>query len=97
MWRPPISDHPDDGPVAPGRNRLRAVGDSQRREKMKLIFGTKYNAEALAVFCKRITFEDAYRRADGKTEEERKAMAYRILTALSDVETCLEEAGFSSR
>jgi hypothetical protein len=64
---------------------------------MKLTFSNEYNAKALAVFCKRVIFEDAYRRADGETEEERKAMAYRILAALSDVETCLGEAGFSPR
>jgi hypothetical protein len=64
---------------------------------MKLTFSNKHNTEALAVFCKRVTFEDAYRRADGATEEERKAMAYRILAALSDVEACLGEAGFSPR
>jgi hypothetical protein len=64
---------------------------------MKLTISNKRNAEALAVFCKRVTFEDAYRRAHGETEEERKAMAYRILAALSDVETCLGEAGFSPR
>jgi hypothetical protein len=64
---------------------------------MKLTISNKYNAKALAVFCKRVTFEDAYRRADGETEIERQAMAYRILEALSDVETCLGEAGFSPR
>jgi hypothetical protein len=64
---------------------------------MKLTIENKHNAEALAVFCKRVTFEDAYRRAHGETEEKRKAMAYRILAALSDVETCLGEEGFSSR
>jgi hypothetical protein len=64
---------------------------------MKLTFRSKHEAEALAIFCKRATFDDAYRRADGETEEERKAMAYRILAALSDVETCLGEAGFSPR
>jgi hypothetical protein len=64
---------------------------------MKLTFSNEYNAEALAVFCKRVTFDDAYRRADGENEEERKAMAYRILSAISDVESCLREAGFSPR
>jgi hypothetical protein len=64
---------------------------------MKLTFSSEHNAEALAVFCKRVTFDDAYRRADGETEEERKAMAYRILSALSDVEMCLGEEGISPR
>jgi hypothetical protein len=62
---------------------------------MTLTYIDPDTAEVLAVFCKRVTFEDAYLRADGETEEERKAMAYRILSALSDVNTCLEEAGFS--
>ena len=64
---------------------------------MKLTFRNERNARAFAVFCKRVTFEDAYRRADVETEEERKAMAYRILEAFSDVETCLGKAGFSPR
>jgi hypothetical protein len=64
---------------------------------MKLTFSNEDNARAFAAFCKRVTFNDAYRRADGETEEERKAMAYRILAALSDVEASLGEAGFSSR
>jgi hypothetical protein len=64
---------------------------------MKLTFRSKHEAKALAVFCKRVTFDDAYRRADGETEEERKAMAYRILAAFSDLEACLGEAGFSPR
>jgi hypothetical protein len=51
-------------------------------------------ATALATFCKRATFDDAYLRADGITEEEHKAMAYRILEALSDVRECLEGAGY---
>jgi hypothetical protein len=55
------------------------------------------NAAALSVFCKRITFEDAYRRADGDTETARKEMAYRILRGLSDVEAGLAKAGFSAR
>jgi hypothetical protein len=59
---------------------------------MKLTFGNKHSARALATFCERVTFEDAYRRADGETEEERKEMAYRILAALSDVKTCLEDS-----
>jgi hypothetical protein len=64
---------------------------------MTLTFRNEHNAKALAVFCKRVTFEDAYRRADGETEKDRKAMAYKILLALSDVETYLREVGFSPR
>ena len=43
----------------------------------------------LAFFLKRVTFEDAYRRSHGDTEVARKAMAYRILEALSDLENKL--------
>jgi len=64
---------------------------------MQLTISNNYNAKALAVFCKRVTFDDAYSRADGETEADRKAMAYRILEAISDVESCLKEAGFSPR
>ena len=64
---------------------------------MKLTIGKKQNAAALAVFLKRVTYDDAYNKADGETEEERTAMAYQILNALSDVEACLADAGFSSR
>jgi len=58
---------------------------------------SKENAEALAVFCKRVTYDDAYRRADGETETERKMMAYGILEALSDVEAGLAKAGYAPR
>jgi hypothetical protein len=72
-----------------------AAGGSKGEVKMKLTFSNKYKGKALATFCTRVTFDDAYRRADGETEEERKEMAYRILAALADVETCFEEAGIS--
>ena len=65
--------------------------------KMTLTISNHKNAMALAMFCKRVTFDDAYRRAHGETEEERRDMAYRILEALSSVETCLADAGFSPR
>jgi len=54
-------------------------------------------AKALAVYCRRMTFDDAFRKADGETEDERTSMAYRILRAMSDIEACLEQAGFSSQ
>ena len=64
---------------------------------MKLTIRNNENAKALAVFLKRVTFDDAYNRADGETKDERTSMAYKILNALSDVEACLEEAGFCPR
>jgi len=56
---------------------------------MKNQICTDEYAEDLAQFCKRVTFEDAYRRSHGETEEERKAMAYRILRALGEVQEYL--------
>ena len=64
---------------------------------MELTFSNEHNAGALAVFCKRVTFEDAYRRSDGETGKDREAMAYRILGALSDIETYLGQKGLSPR
>jgi len=64
---------------------------------MDLTIKNNFNAEALAVFCKRVTYDDAYRRAHGETEDERKEMAYRILVALSEVEACLAKAGYAPR
>ena len=64
---------------------------------MKQIIHNKHDAMDLAVFCKRVTFEDALRRSDGEDEEARKAMAYRILRALGDVQNYLAEIGYSPR
>jgi len=64
---------------------------------MKLTI-SRDNAKVLALYVKRVTYDDAYRRTDcGDTEEKRKAMAYRILVALSEVEKGLEKEGFSPR
>jgi len=41
---------------------------------------------ALSYFLNRVTFDDAYARSHGDTEEERKEMAYQILAALSELE-----------
>ena len=65
--------------------------------KMELTINNVCHAAALSVFLKRVTFEDAYRRADGETETARKEMAYRILQGLQAVETSLADAGFSPR
>jgi len=51
----------------------------------------------LAYFVKRATFEDAYKRAHGETEEERKSMAYRILGAFEEIGYSLRKAGYSPR
>ena len=51
----------------------------------------------LATFCKRATFDDAYNRSHGETEEERESMAYRVLRALGEVQAYLNDLGFSPR
>ena len=65
--------------------------------KIELAFDNLAHAATLAVFLKRVTFDDAYRRADGETETARKEMAYRILKGLKNVEKALAEAGISAR
>jgi len=47
-------------------------------------------ARDFALFLKRMTYEDAYRRTDcGFTEENRKAQAYRFLEGAADVENSI--------
>jgi hypothetical protein len=64
---------------------------------METIFNNEDNAEAMSYFCKRMTYEDAYRRAHGETEKAREAMAYRILGAISDIQAYLNKLGFAPR
>jgi flagellar biosynthesis protein FliP len=52
----------------------------------------KKQALALAIFFKRATFDDAYRRAHGETEEAQKDMAYTMLNAFSKIEHGLEKS-----
>jgi hypothetical protein len=68
-------------PTDPPRNDRE--GEAEKPQKITL--GEK-NAKALSFFLERVTFETAYRHAHGETEEERKNMAYAILTALKDIE-----------
>jgi len=63
---------------------------------MKIEISDKY-AMDLAYFCKRATFDDAYERAHGETEEKHEAMAYRILRSLNEIEQSLRKAGYSPR
>jgi hypothetical protein len=65
--------------------------------KIQIDFRGKYQASALAEFCKRVTFDDAYRRASGETDEERKTQAYVILEGLADVQDALNKNGFYTR
>jgi len=47
-------------------------------------------ARDFALFLKRMTYEDAYRRTDsGYTEEKRKSQAYRFLEGAADVENSI--------
>jgi len=63
---------------------------------MKLEISGEY-ARDLAYFCKRATYDDAYERAHGETEEERDAMTLRILRAFSEISKSLCSAGISLR
>jgi hypothetical protein len=51
----------------------------------------------LALYLKRMTFEDAYRRSDGADKEELKEMAYRILAVIEKLQRELANEGFSPR
>jgi len=65
--------------------------------KINLNIRGEKQAEAVAQYCKRITFDDAYLRACGDTTEERKSAAYLILEGLWDVQKSLSESGISPR
>ena len=65
--------------------------------KITINLDNQRQAIALAQFCKRATFEDADRRAHGETPENKKAMAYDILTGLARVQTGIEEYGLYVR
>ena len=61
---------------------------------IKVDIRSEKHARALALYLKRITFEDALRRTDcGYSDEDRKEQAYTFLHAVNDVEKCLNEAG----
>ena len=55
-------------------------------------------AMALAQFCKRLSYEDFYRKADGcYGKEHQKAVADKFYGALFDLEKSLKDAGFCPR
>jgi hypothetical protein len=64
---------------------------------MRLTISDEKYLKALAYFCKRITYDDAYRRSHGETEAERKDMAYTILNVMSDISDILADGGYSVR
>jgi hypothetical protein len=50
----------------------------------------------LAEYCKRMTYEDAYRHAEGESEY-RKSKAYRYIGAVVKLQKLLADLGFSPR
>ena len=65
---------------------------------IKLSIRDEAHAKALALYLKRITFEDALRRTDcGFSDEDRKEQAYTFLHAVNDVEKGLNDAGIFPR
>jgi hypothetical protein len=50
----------------------------------------------LAEYCKRMTFEDAYRRAEGDGEY-RKSKAYRYIDAIEKLRKLLADLGYAPR
>jgi len=64
---------------------------------MSLNFLDKNEKCLLALYLKRMTYEDAYRRADATTNENQRAMAYRILDVLGKVQDELAKEGFAPR
>jgi len=65
--------------------------------KIQVTFRNEKAARAVAEFCKRVTFDDAYRRTAGETEESRKTAAYEMLDGLADIESALNNAGLYVR
>lgn len=65
--------------------------------KITVIFRNQKTARAVAEFCKRVTFDDAKRRAAGETEEGLKTNAYEMLDGLADIKEALENAGIYTR
>jgi len=51
----------------------------------------------LALYYKRMTFEDAYRHTDQASADNRKAQAYRILTAIAKLQKELADMGYNPR
>jgi len=65
---------------------------------IKIDIRSEKHARALALYLKRITYEDAYRRTDcGYSDEGRKEQAYMFLHALNDVQEGLNDAGYCPR
>jgi hypothetical protein len=51
----------------------------------------------LAVFFKRLTFNDVLEHADQDTKENEKAQAYRILEAIAKLQKELADQGYNPR
>jgi hypothetical protein len=64
---------------------------------MSMDFLNNDEKRLLALYLKRVTFEDAYRRSDGANKEGLKATAYGILAVIGKVQRELANEGFSPR
>jgi len=51
----------------------------------------------LAVYFKRLTFNDVYEHTDIDTKENQKAQAYRILDAIAKLQKELADQGYNPR
>jgi hypothetical protein len=66
--------------------------------RLKVKFLTDEEKYLLALYFKRMTFDDAYRRSDAfDSKVEQKAMAYRILAVVEKVQKELVGMGFAPR
>ena len=65
---------------------------------IKLSIRDEAHAIALAQFCKRLTYEDLYRKADAcDGEGHQKAQAETFYRAIFDLEKSLSDAGYYPR
>jgi hypothetical protein len=60
----------------------------------ELTDGEKYE---LALFFKRLTYNDVYEHTDVDTKENQKAQAYRILDTIAKLQKELADHGFNPR
>jgi len=58
---------------------------------------TNREKSELALYFKRLTFDDVYERTDIDTKENRKAQAYMILGAIAKLQKELAEEGYNPR
>ena len=71
-------------PEIPGRNNL--MNELTDNEKWEL-----------AVYFKRLTFNDVYEHTDADTKDNQKAQTYRILEAIAKLQKGLADQGYNPR